>query len=63
MGLGKTLSSLSLVCHSLDGINENPNSNQDYPKATLIVTPKSSKALQSIRSDAFKFSSIFTETL
>ena len=42
MGLGKTLSMLSLICHSLDAFEELPApSRQNVPRATLVVTPKS----------------------
>ncbi|KAI5458906.1 SNF2 family N-terminal domain-containing protein [Mariannaea sp. PMI_226] len=41
MGLGKTLSMLSLICYSLDIRDKNTNLSQDLPKATLLVTPKS----------------------
>lgn len=43
MGLGKTLSSLSLICHSLDHMDGDPSLGKDLPRATLIVTPKSSE--------------------
>ncbi|KAB8233932.1 DEAD/DEAH box helicase [Aspergillus alliaceus] len=41
MGLGKTLSSLSLICHYLDQMDQTAHLNQDAPRSTLIVTPKS----------------------
>ncbi|KAH7150358.1 SNF2 family N-terminal domain-containing protein [Dactylonectria estremocensis] len=41
MGLGKTLSVLSLICHSLDNWEKDPTLSQSLPKATLIITPKS----------------------
>ncbi|KAF5856507.1 hypothetical protein ETB97_007262 [Aspergillus alliaceus] len=41
MGLGKTLSSLSLICHYLDLMDQTAHLNQDTPRTTLIVTPKS----------------------
>ncbi|KAF5242043.1 hypothetical protein FANTH_8878 [Fusarium anthophilum] len=41
MGLGKTLSMLSLVCHFLDEKEKRPDKVRDQPRATLIVTPKS----------------------
>ncbi|KAM5360851.1 hypothetical protein ACJZ2D_013480 [Fusarium nematophilum] len=41
MGLGKTLSALSLICHSLDNWDKDPTLSQNLPKATLIITPKS----------------------
>ncbi len=47
MGLGKTLSSLALICHSLDHMDGNPSLGNDLARATLIVTPKSS-AISSI---------------
>ncbi|RDW68839.1 DEAD/DEAH box helicase [Aspergillus mulundensis] len=40
MGLGKTLSLLALVCQSLDGFDKK-RPPVDYPKGTLLVTPKS----------------------
>ena len=43
MGLGKTLSSLSLICHSMDVMEGNPELAKEFPKGTLIVVPKSSK--------------------
>ncbi|RAL06528.1 DEAD/DEAH box helicase [Aspergillus homomorphus CBS 101889] len=39
MGLGKTLSSLALICHSLD--RREQAASTSAPRATLIVTPKS----------------------
>ncbi|KAL4877425.1 SNF2 family N-terminal domain-containing protein [Aspergillus karnatakaensis] len=39
MGLGKTLSLLALVCSSLDGLDKGQVA-ADYPRATLIVAPK-----------------------
>ncbi|KAF5532217.1 SNF2 family domain-containing protein [Fusarium mexicanum] len=41
MGLGKTLSMLSLICHFLDEKEKRPDKVRDQPRATLIVTPKS----------------------
>ncbi|KAJ3541976.1 hypothetical protein NM208_g3367 [Fusarium decemcellulare] len=41
MGLGKTLSALSLICHGLDYREKDPALSQNLPKATLIITPKS----------------------
>lgn len=44
MGLGKTLSLLALVCSSLDSFgNQEKSPNDGTSRATLIVTPKSSK--------------------
>ncbi|RHZ45591.1 DEAD/DEAH box helicase [Aspergillus thermomutatus] len=43
MGLGKTLSLLALVCRSLDRFDEEQLPSGS-PRATLIITPKSSKA-------------------
>lgn len=42
MGLEKTLSALSLICHSLDQWEKDPSLTQGMPKTTLIITPKSS---------------------
>lgn len=44
MGLGKTLSFLALICSSLDKMDEMERSS-DEPRATLIVTPKSSESI------------------
>ncbi|KIW29334.1 uncharacterized protein PV07_05154 [Cladophialophora immunda] len=41
MGLGKTLSVLALICSSLDKHNDRKVQMQRVPRATLIVTPKS----------------------
>ncbi|KAL2213135.1 hypothetical protein CC79DRAFT_1361957 [Sarocladium strictum] len=41
MGLGKSLSALSLICYSLDQYDEQPALSQGAPRATLIITPKS----------------------
>ncbi len=46
MGLGKTLSTLALIAWHLDvidGVDDATGANTDQ-RATLIVTPKSSKA-------------------
>ncbi|KAL4809143.1 SNF2 family N-terminal domain-containing protein [Aspergillus unguis] len=40
MGLGKTLSLLSLVCFSLDNLDES-SFPDNHPRATLIIAPKS----------------------
>ncbi|CCF39919.1 hypothetical protein CH063_10627, partial [Colletotrichum higginsianum] len=42
MGLGKTLSILSLICWSIDSINnDKAKDNNEQSSSTLIVTPKS----------------------
>jgi len=44
MGLGKSLSALSLICHYLDHIQNIPSTAEasKVPKTTLIVAPMSS---------------------
>jgi SNF2 family DNA or RNA helicase len=42
MGLGKTLSTIALICSSLD----HDSSTEDASLPTLVVTPKSSKSSQ-----------------
>jgi len=49
MGLGKTLTALSLICWSLDSVNmanHDDEAEADTPRTTLIVAPKSSKQAQ-----------------
>lgn len=44
MGLGKTLSTLALICHGIDRICDLPSSQAcKRSRASLIVTPKSSR--------------------
>jgi hypothetical protein len=44
MGLGKTLSTLALICHDIDMICDFPSSHASkLSRASLIVTPKSSR--------------------
>lgn len=42
MGLGKTLSSLSIICDYLDQLGKISHAGLRVPRSTLIVTPKSS---------------------
>lgn len=42
MGLGKTLSSLSIICDYLDQLDKTSHVGLRVPRSTLIVTPKSS---------------------
>lgn len=45
MGLGKTLSSLALICHFLDAASNLPKTTkQQLPRATLVIAPKSSES-------------------
>lgn len=47
MGLGKTLSSLALICSTLDFLEDESQTSSASPsRATLVVTPKSSECLQ-----------------
>ena len=49
MGLGKTLSSLSLICHSLDKMDDHLELSKILPRATLIVLPKSSNIPNAVK--------------
>lgn len=58
MGLGKTLSVLSLICWSLDAFNDPETTRaRQTSLTTLVVAPKSSMKLQNVLNKSLTFNS------